>query len=149
LASSEPSIPSTPIRGAISPSNGRPGRPIDHGRPSSRRASANGCSARELLVGLGGTAHLGIGRDRWSRMQIAVCVKIRWHLVLLGLRQCCAVWDRRRSGERETATLRLGTAHAVGDRPRRTGTGGIRICWDNAPTKNAVPRTVDLQRMSI
>ena len=66
-------------------------------------------------------------------MQIDVRVKIRWHLVILGLRLCYAVWDRRRSGgwqSRETAALRLGTAHADGDRPRRTGTGGIRICCD-------------------
>ena len=43
------------------------------------------------------------------------------------------VWDRHRSGRwesRETAALRLGTAHAVGDSPRRIGTGGIRICRD-------------------
>ena len=49
------------------------------------------------------------------------------------LRLCYAVWDRRCSGgweSRETAALRLGTPHAVGDRPRRTGTGGIRICRD-------------------
>ncbi len=40
---------------------------------------------------------------------------------------------RRRSGRwesRETAALRLGTAHAVGDRPRRIGISGIRICRD-------------------
>jgi|SRR5271170_5435025 len=51
-----------------------------------------------------------------------------------GLRLCYAVWDRRHGGgweSRETAALRLGTAHAVGDRPRRTGTGGVRICRDD------------------
>src|SRR5882672_5867087 len=40
---------------------------------------------------------------------------------------------RRRSGRwesRETAALRLGTAHAVGDRPRRIGISGIRVCRD-------------------
>jgi hypothetical protein len=66
-------------------------------------------------------------------MQVDVRLKIRWLLVILGLRQCYAVWRRRRSGgweSRETAALRLGTAHAVGDRPRRTGISGIRICRD-------------------
>jgi hypothetical protein len=40
---------------------------------------------------------------------------------------------RRRSGRwesRKTAALRLGTARAVGNRPRRTGISGIRICRD-------------------
>src|SRR5712672_3357535 len=66
-------------------------------------------------------------------MQIDVRVKICWHLVILGLRQCYTVWSRRRSGgreSRETAALRLGTARAVGDRPSRTGAGGIRIFGD-------------------
>ena len=68
-------------------------------------------------------------------MQIDVRVKIRRHLVILRLRQCCAVWDRRGSGgweSRETAALRLGTARAVRDRPRRIGAGGIRMCRDGA-----------------
>jgi hypothetical protein len=67
-------------------------------------------------------------------MHVDVVVKIRWHLVILGLRQCYAVWDRRCSGgweSREIAAWRLGTARAVGDRPRRTGIGGIRICRNN------------------
>src|ERR1700730_7672730 len=66
-------------------------------------------------------------------MHVDVRVKIRWHLVILGLRQCYAVWDRRRSRGREsrdTAALRLGTARAFGDCSCRTGTGGIRICGD-------------------
>src|ERR1700730_17194812 len=66
-------------------------------------------------------------------MQIDVRLKIRWHLVTLVLRQCYAVWRRCRSGgpeSRETAALRLGTADGVGDRPRRTGTRGIRVCGD-------------------
>src|SRR5712671_5677753 len=69
-------------------------------------------------------------------MQIDVQLKIRWHLVTLVLRQCYAVWRRRRSGRwesRETAALRLGAAGAVGNRPRRTGTGGIRTCRDGDP----------------
>jgi len=64
-------------------------------------------------------------------MQIDGRLKIRWHLVTLVLRQCYAVWRRRRNGgreSREAAALRLGTARAVGNRPRRIGTGGIRIC---------------------
>ena len=66
-------------------------------------------------------------------MQIDVRLKIRWHLVTLVLRQCYAVWRRCRSGgpeSRETAALRLGTADGVGDRSRRTGTRGIRVCGD-------------------
>ena len=58
------------------------------------------------------------------------------------------VWDRRRSGRgesRETAALRLGTAPAVGDRPRPTGTGGIRICREHDFGQNAALRTVDLR----
>src|ERR1700726_1299208 len=86
-------------------------------------------------------------------MQIDVRLKIRWHLVTPVLRQCYAVWRRRRSGgreSRETAALRLGTAGGVGDRPRRTGTGGIRVFAAMAPpAKNAAARTVDLQRVSI
>src|SRR4029077_20080400 len=66
-------------------------------------------------------------------MQIDVHVKIRWHLVTLGLRQCYVVWSRRRGGRgesRETAALQLGTAGGVSDRPHRTGTRGICICGD-------------------
>src|SRR5690349_3411501 len=66
-------------------------------------------------------------------MQIDVRLKIRWHLVTPVLRQSYVVWRRRRSGgreSRETVALRLGTAHAVGDRSRHTGTGGIRVCGD-------------------
>src|SRR5260370_12779376 len=66
-------------------------------------------------------------------IQIDVRLKIRWLLVILGLRRCYAVWRQRRSRgweSRETVALRLGTAHAVGDRPRRTGISGIRICRD-------------------
>jgi hypothetical protein len=43
---------------------------------------------------------------------------------------------RRRSGgreSRETAALRSGTARAVGNRPRCTGTGGIRTCRNGDP----------------
>src|ERR1700730_6776957 len=66
-------------------------------------------------------------------MQIDVRLKIRWHLVTPVLRWCYAVWRRRRSGgreSRETAALRLGTAGGAGDRSRRTGTRGIRVCGD-------------------
>ena len=69
-------------------------------------------------------------------MQIDVRLKIRWHLVTPVLRQCYAVWRRRRSGgreSRETAALRLGTTRAVGDRPRRTGISGIRTCREGDP----------------
>jgi len=40
-------------------------------------------------------------------------------------RRCSGEWESR-----ETAALRLGTAGGVGDRPRRTGISGIRICRD-------------------
>jgi hypothetical protein len=85
-------------------------------------------------------------------MHIDVVVKIRWHLIILSLRQCYAVWDRRCSGGRESreiAALRLGTARAVGDRPRRTGIGGSAFAAIATSAKNAAPRTVDLQRVSI
>jgi hypothetical protein len=67
-------------------------------------------------------------------MQIDGASKIRWYLVILALQQCYAVWGRRRSGgwqSRDTLALRSGTAYALSDRPRRTGTGGIRICRDS------------------
>ena len=85
-------------------------------------------------------------------MQIDVRLKIRWHLVILGLRQCYAVWGRRRSGgreSRETAALRLGTARAVGDRPAALVLVGSAFAAMATPAKNAAPRTVDLQRVSI
>ena len=128
LASPEPAIPSPAIRDSVSPSNaGSVGRSIMDG-PSSRRASANDCSARELrTVQWAWADAAGVG------MQVDVRLKIRLLLVILGLRQCYAVWRRPRSGRwesRETAALRLGTAHAVGDRPRRTGISVIRICRD-------------------
>jgi hypothetical protein len=55
------------LQGAVSPSNaGARGRSIMDG-PSSKRASANGCSARGLLGELSGTVHVGMDRDRWCR----------------------------------------------------------------------------------
>jgi hypothetical protein len=67
---------------------------------------------------------------------------------ILGLRQCYAVWGRRRSGgreSRETAALRLGTARAVGDRPAALVLVGSAFAAMATPAKNAAPRTVDLQ----
>jgi len=67
---------------------------------------------------------------------------------ILGLRQCYAVWGRRRSGgreSRETAALRLGTARAVGGRPAALVLVGSAFAVMATPAKNAAPSTVDLQ----
>ena len=137
-----------------------PGRWI--ARRSGGRSSRSDDDARQLRVSRNNTLRRrGACHRRESEalrhwrsvgMQVDVCVKIRWHLVILVLRLCYAVWDRRRSGgweRRETAALRLGTARAVGDDPSRTGTGGIRICRDGDSGQKRRLGTVDLQRVSI
>jgi hypothetical protein len=101
-----------------------------------------------MVVVRGGFLSRRVARFVWAwaeaaaiGMQIDVGLKIRRHLVTLGLGQCYVVWSRRRGGRREsreTAALRLGTAGRVGNRRRRTGTGGIRrppgtACWRNSP----------------
>ena len=73
-----------------------------------------------MVVVRGGFLSSCVARFMWAwaeaagvGMQTDVRVKIRWHLVTLGLRQCYVVWSRRRGGRREsreTAALRLGTA---------------------------------------
>jgi hypothetical protein len=109
-----------------------------------------------MVVVRGGFLSSRVARFVWAwaeaaaiGIQIDVGLKIRRHLVTLGLGQCYVVWSRRRGGRREsreTAALRLGTAGRVGNRPRRTGTGGIRrppgtACWRNSPAWSLLERS--------
>src|SRR5207248_4057370 len=77
-------------------------------------------------------------------MQIDVRVKIQWHLVILGLRQWYAVWDRRRSGRWESRETRPGDCEPLAPlatAPAALGLVGSALAAIATPAKNA--RTQD------
>jgi len=121
--------------------------------PSSRRASANGCSARGLLGELSGTVHVGMGRDRWCRdadrrsPQNPMAPGNAGSPAVLRCLEAASQWT---AGEPQDRGLAIGNPLApLATVPAALVLAGSALAAMATPAKKAAPRAVDLQRVSM